>query len=122
MCYAMKDVGSSPTGSSKLLNIHNMKKFLIFLCFSLFVSCQIVDKETKTCVVDKIYHRSYTSTHFTKVGQVTVPRHVHHPEKYELKLYSPELNKAFYKAVSKNQYDLFCVGDTIIYTYQVIEF
>jgi hypothetical protein len=99
-----------------------MKKFLIFLCLSLFVSCQIVDKETKTCIVDKIYYRSHTSTYFTKVGNVTVPRMVHHPEKYELKLYSPELNKVFHKTVSKNQYDLFCIGDSIICTYQVVEF
>ena len=99
-----------------------MKKFLIFLCFSLFISCQIVDKETKTCIVDKIYYRSYTSTYFSKVGNVTVPRMVHHPEKYELKLYSPELNKVFHKTVSKNQFDFLCIGDTIIYPYRVIEF
>lgn len=99
-----------------------MKKFLIFLCLSLFISCQIVDKETKTCIVDKTYYRSYTSTHFTKVGNVHVPRHIHHPERYELKLYSKELNKVFHKTVSKNQYDLFCIGDTIICTYQIIEF
>lgn len=99
-----------------------MKKILIFLCLSLFVSCQIVDKETKTCVVDKIYYRSYTSTHFTKVGKVHVPRYVHHPERYELKLYSNELNKTFRKTVSKSQYDLLHIGDTVIYIYQVTEF
>ena len=99
-----------------------MKKFLIFLCLSLFISCQIVDKETETCIVDKIYHRPYTTTHFVKVGNVNVPRRVHHPESYELKLYSKELNKVFHKIVSKNQFDFLCIGDTIIYPYRVIEF
>ena len=115
-------VGGSIPPSATNICIIIMKKFLIFLCLSLLVSCQIVDKETKTCIVDKIYYRPYTSTHFSKVGNVTVPRYTHHPERYELKLYSQELNKTFRKTVSKSQYDLLCIGDTIIYIYQVIEF
>lgn len=64
-------------------------------------------------VTDKEYNPAYTSTIFTRIGNVTVPHNIHHSAKYEIKLSGEENGEKVtgWIYVSEETYNSYNIGD-----------
>lgn len=95
----------------------NMKKKILAVLAAavsfgvIFTGCAGIIKSGT--VTDKEYKPAYTSTIFTRIGNVTVPYNIHHSAKYEIKLSGEENGEKVTRwiYVSEETYNSYNIGD-----------
>ena len=94
-----------------------MKKLLLLLLtVVLLSSCEKVT--VLGCVVQKSYHKPYTTTSFIRTANgACIPRVHHHAEQYEIIIHNSEINKGVRRTVSQHQYEIINIGDSVYFTY-----
>lgn len=93
-----------------------MKKLLLLLLtIVLLSSCEKVTVLGQ--VIEKNYYKPYTTTSYIQTGNgVAIPSTRRHPERYEIVIYSSEVDIKTRRTVSQSEYEIINIGDSVYFT------